>query len=128
MRLWAFEGVVEYHGESAHAQVQTDQKRFSVRMDKGSLGVRNEIKDSVGTAFNPEIKSPIISYSGLPSIVSFTKLFCMQGRVLQVANEEVELLDEGLLNRERRGGQCLHRATRQEHVHRGFFTALARVR
>ena len=76
-----------------------------------------DVEDAVGVAFNLEIEAPILVDARLPAVVGFVKLLGVETGVTQVANQKVELLDEGLLHRRRGRGQRFDGALGELDIH-----------
>jgi hypothetical protein len=83
----------------------------------------DELLNHEGVALNVEIETPILVNPGLSEIFGLVKLLGMQTGMVQVANEEIYLLDEGPLDRQRRRRKRFGSALRKQNVHR--FLALA---
>jgi|HubBroStandDraft_1064217.scaffolds.fasta_scaffold242856_2 hypothetical protein len=62
----------------------------------------NNLADAVGFALDGEVKAPILIDAGLPSALSFVKFLGAKRGVVKVADQIIDLLDEGLLDRQRR--------------------------
>lgn len=70
-----------------------------------SLGMSCDIEVAVSVAFNLEVEAPVLIDARLPAVVGFVKLLGVETGVPQVANQKVEMLDEGLLHRQGGRGQ-----------------------
>jgi hypothetical protein len=60
----------------------------------------HQVTDAVGVAIDLEIEPPVVINACLPTVLSFVELLGMQRRVVQVPDQKVDLLDEGLLCRQ----------------------------
>jgi hypothetical protein len=53
-----------------------------------------QLGDAAGVAVDPEVEAPVPIDAGLPAVLGFVVLLGVQPRVIQVADQEVDLLDE----------------------------------
>ena len=60
------------------------------------FGMRNNVENNEGIAFDSKVESPISVHSGLPFVFCLAVLFGMERWVVQVGNEKTQLLFKGL--------------------------------
>ena len=60
-----------------------------------------QLSDAVAVAVDLEVEAPVLIDARLPSIFAFVVLLGVQSWMSQIAHQETDLLDEGLLNRQR---------------------------
>ena len=77
-----------------------------------------QLGDAVGVAVGPEVEAPILIDAGLPAVRGFVVLLGVEPRVAQVADQEVDLLEERFLNRQGSIGQLLNGTLREVDVPR----------
>ena len=77
-----------------------------------------QLGDAVGVAVGPEVEAPILIDVALPAVRRFVVLLGVQPGVAQVADQEVDLLEERFLNRQGSIGQLLNGTLREVDVPR----------
>ena len=67
------------------------------------FGVRDELEDVVRVANDLEVEPPALVDPRLPAIIGFVVLLGVEGRVVQVLNQEIDLFEKRLANWRGRG-------------------------
>jgi len=109
-----------------HLRGHVHDDRPAIALEPQTLfGMGNNLGDAVGVAVDGEVKAPIVIDAGLPSAFSLVKLLSVERGVVQVANQIVDLLDEGFLDRQRCVEQPLDGGLRKVDVHPNFLDLAA---
>lgn len=87
--------------------------------------MRDEVGDAVGVTVNQKVKPPTLVDAGLPAVSRFVVFLGAKGWVMQIANQVIDLLDEGFLDRQRSGGQLFDDTEGKVNVHRDLLAGLA---
>src|SRR3981189_1660902 len=90
-----------HSGQSSSGSSLSSEEDMGIRLRL--FGVRSEVEDLVGVAFNLEIEPPVVVDAALPLAFSLVILLGVQAWVAKITGEKTHLLDECLLHRQ---GSC----------------------